>query len=197
MSSGGAPRRRTQAERRAETRALVLESACRLFGSKGYADTSLEEIAAACGTTIRPIYHYFGGKRELFAAVNEVMEERILHAQQGAADADAGTVNAWRAFLELCSDPGFRRVVLVDAPNVLGRERWQQSAVTRASLALFRGVDAGDDARAELVARMLVAALGEAALSIAESDDPERTSRQVDEVVVRTIHALLGTEEGR
>ena len=45
-------RRRTQAERRAETRAAVLESACRLFGSKGYAETSLEEIAAEKGDLI-------------------------------------------------------------------------------------------------------------------------------------------------
>ena len=35
-------RRRTQAERRAETRTAVLESACRHFGAKGFADTSLE-----------------------------------------------------------------------------------------------------------------------------------------------------------
>ena len=115
MSAATPTRRRTQAERRAETRAAVLESACRLFGRKGYADTSLEEIAAAAGVTIRPIYHYFGGKRELFEAVNAVMEERILASlQEGAGGSGANALlAAWRAFLELCRDPEFRRVVLL------------------------------------------------------------------------------------
>ena len=67
------PRRRTQAERREESRQAVLDSACRLFGARGYAATSLEDIAADCGLTIRPIYHYFGNKLALFTAVNEVM----------------------------------------------------------------------------------------------------------------------------
>ena len=91
-------RRRTQAERRAETRAAVLESACRLFGSKGYTDTSLDEIAAGSGLTIRPIYHYFGNKVKLFAAVNDVMEERIVASlQANAADAPKDPVmSAWR-----------------------------------------------------------------------------------------------------
>ena len=62
-------KRRTQEQRRNESRQAVLDSACRLFGDKGYADTSLEEIAADCGLTIRPIYHYFGNKKALFAAV--------------------------------------------------------------------------------------------------------------------------------
>ena len=57
--------RRTQAERRAQSRQAVLDSACRLFGEKGYADTSLEEISADCGLTIRPVYHYFGNKKSL------------------------------------------------------------------------------------------------------------------------------------
>ena len=66
--------RRTQAQRRAASRQAVLDSACRLFGEKGYTGTSLEEIAEDCGLTIRPIYHYFGNKKALFAAVNQVME---------------------------------------------------------------------------------------------------------------------------
>ncbi len=191
-------KRRSQAERRAETRAAVLESAMRLFGTKGYAQTSVEEIAAASGTTIRPVYHYFGGKKQLFEAANEVMEERILSGLQAAGPvADADLAAAWRSFLELCRDPIFRQIVLVDAPNVLGRARWESSPVTRAALALFRDPEAGEGGSARLVARMLVAALGEAALVIAESEDPEAMSRRTEEVVSRAIPALLGREDAR
>ena len=60
--------RRTQAQRRAETYQQVLDSACRLFGERGYANTSLDDVAAECGLTTRPVYHYFGNKKALFAA---------------------------------------------------------------------------------------------------------------------------------
>jgi AcrR family transcriptional regulator len=189
--------RRTQAERRAQTRAAVLESACRLFGSKGYADTSLEEIAAACGVTIRPIYHYFGGKQQLFEAVNEVMEERILASLQSNAESTARdpVLSAWHAFLELSRDPEFRRIVLVDAPSVLGRDRWDTSAVTRAALHMLQASGGADGVRGALVARMLVGALAFAGVAIAESDDPEGASREADAIVTRMIRALLATED--
>ena len=182
--------RRTQAERRAETRAAVLESATRLFGSKGYAQTSLEEIAAACGLTIRPVYHYFGNKLALFAAVNDVMEERIVASMQELAASD-GTHGAWRAFLTLCRDPEFRQIVLIDSPTVLGRERWAQGSVWHAASALLRRqvlVESGE--AGELAARMAMAALTEAALSIGESRDSQRLGREAEGLVTRLLDAL-------
>ena len=58
--------RRTQAQRREETQGKVLACARQLFGEKGYQGTALEDIASEAGTTIRPIYHYFGNKEALF-----------------------------------------------------------------------------------------------------------------------------------
>ncbi len=185
-----APARRTQAERRANTRAAVLASACRLFGRKGYANTSLEEVAAESGTTIRPIYHYFGNKLELFAAANAGMEERIVATLQyrEESEPEARALESWRAFLKLCRDPEFRQIVLVDAPALLGRERWRDSAVTRTAAALV-GVSSIDD-RNELSARMLLAALAEAALSIGESSDPEAFGQQTEGIVARFARAI-------
>ncbi len=189
--------RRTQAERRAATRAAVLDSATRLFGEKGYAATPIDEIAAACGVTIRPIYHYFGGKQGLFEAVNERMEERIVSdlEHEAAPPGDAPALRRWGAFIELCADPAFRQIVLVDAPNVLGRDRWATSAVTKAALATLEDMQAVDERQRPLVARMLVGALGEAALAIAESDDPATMAREATVVVTRTLRALLDQED--
>ena len=103
--------RRTQAQRRAETSRIVLENAIRLFGERGYGATALEDIAHACDMTTRPIFHYFGNKKALFAAVNDAMEQRILASLEVGLNLDA--------FLGLCEEPGFRRIVLVDAPNIL------------------------------------------------------------------------------
>jgi len=185
--------RRTQAERRAETRAAVLDSAVRLFGTKGYAQTSLEEIAAASGVTIRPIYHYFGNKLALFEAVNALMEERIVASIHASTTENGGprTSAAWRAFLDLCSDPEFRQVVLIDAPTALGRERWADSPVSRAAAALLRGgPNEASPGASELATRMLMASLAETALCIAESDDPERLSREADRLVARLLEAF-------
>ena len=185
--------RRTQAERRAVTRAAVLDSACRLFGAKGYAQTTIEEIASTCGLTIRPIYHYFGNKRALFEAVNALMEERIvasIHASS-ATGPEARTLTAWRAFLELCSEPEFRQIVLIDGPIVLGRDRWADSSTSRTATALLRGgVDDESDGSGELAVRVLIAALAETALCIAESDDPERSSREADRLVTRLLEGF-------
>lgn len=182
------PPRRTQAQRRAETRAAVLESACRQFGSKGYADASLESIANDCGLTIAPIYHYFGNKRALFEAVVEQMSERILATLQRDPASAPDETSRWRAFLELCEDPAFRKIVLIDAPTILGRERWTESAVYRAAGDLVGGHDASDVGRLER--RMLLAALAEAALAIAESDDPTRLAARSEERVARLLAAF-------
>jgi AcrR family transcriptional regulator len=181
--------RRTQAERRAATRAAVVESACRLFGRKGFAETSLDEIASAAGVTIGPIYHYFGSKLALFEAVNEIMEERIIDSLQKS---DGGAMDAWRLFLVLCEDTEFRRIVLVDGPNILGRDRWATSPVMRTVTA--RSGDANDvseeNGPSHLALRILVGALTQAALAIAESDDPTETSAEAETTVSAILSAL-------
>lgn len=177
-------KRRTQAQRREETRQAVLDSACRLFGERGYADTSLDEIAADCGVTIRPIYHYFGNKKALFSAVNEVMEQRIVDSMKVGDNGD-GIVENWRAYLELCDDPGFRRIVLVDSPNVLGRERWATSPVsTKARASLQKeGGSREQQYRAALFNAVLMGAFTEAALMIAEAEDIAMAKREAESLI--------------
>ncbi len=186
--------RRTQAERRATTRAAVLDSARRLFGRKGFDDTTLDEIAAEAGMTIRPIYHYFGSKLELFEAVNAAMEERIVATLQGTTGDELA---AWRAYLELCEDPEFRRIVLVDAPRVLGRERWAASEVTRTVASRLGRGERGESLVPDLAARMLIAALAEAALAIGEADDPVRASREAGELAARLFEGLRPPASGK
>lgn len=174
------PKPRTQAQRRAQSRQAVLDSATRLFGEKGYAQTSLEQIAADCGLTIRPIYHYFGNKEALFAAVNDVMEKRILASLQSG---EAFAASNWSAFLDLCEDPAFRRIVLVDGPSVLGRERWADSPVTQKAQKDVAVPDYNSPEarfRAQLLNRVIMAAYSEAALVVAEADDIALARREAE-----------------
>jgi AcrR family transcriptional regulator len=168
----------------------VLDSACKLFGKKGYANTSLEEIASDCDLTIRPIYHYFGNKKALFAAVNEVMDKRIVASMIIGSDTERGTeiLGNWHAFLDLCDDAGFRRIVLVDGPNILGRERWSTSAVSEKARSIMNPngqLDALQQYRANMFNRVILGAFTEAALMIAESDDVELARREVERLMTK------------
>lgn len=188
--------RRTQLERRTETRQLVLNAATRLFGEKGYADTSLEDIAAACELTIRPIYHYFGNKKNLFAAVTEKLEQELAKALENGIKGSKGSVTqaGWSSFLEMSNNRQFRQVVLVDAPTILGRERWAESAVIIKVREIFQGIKPGMNAqKTELITRMLIAALAEAALMTAEVESSESMMVEVGGVIEAVLRAMTKT----
>ena len=174
------PKRQTQAERRETTQTKVLESACRIFGSKGYADTSLKDIADDLGLTITPIYHYFGNKQSLFLAVTEAMELKFSREIEGVSFS-AGKVNLieiWDILIGMTQQPNFTRIVLSDAPTILGRDRWEDTSVVQAVSKIFRGqlsLFFNNDSPASqlsendvvLLQRMLMGCFTEAALMLA------------------------------
>lgn len=171
---------RTQTERRAATQAAVLDSACRLFGGNGYNQTSLEDIAVDCGTTIRPIYHYFGNKKQLFQVVTETFEQRLVEAlsavdvKEGSFVEESPVAAYWGAFSVLAKDAAFRQVVLVDAPHILGRERWVNTAVVvKATEIIQNRFPALSGTTQTLVTRMLIGALSEAVLVFSDGENGE------------------------
>src|ERR1700744_6366323 len=84
---GGAERPATLRSQHVEaTRRAVLDAARSLFARKGYAQTSVDEIAAAARVTKGAVYHHFAGKEALFRAVHDEVE---AEAQARAAGADA------------------------------------------------------------------------------------------------------------
>src|SRR3978361_1883616 len=103
--------RRTQAERTAATRALLIGAARKLFADKGVADVSTQQIVAAAGVTRGALYHQFEDKAALFAAVHEEVEREHVTdvAERIAAAAPDDRLQAMRLgarlFLDLCSTP--------------------------------------------------------------------------------------------
>jgi AcrR family transcriptional regulator len=76
-------RRRTQAERRADTRARLLASARRMFARDGYHATSLDRVSENAGCTKGALYDHFGSKAGLFLALlDQQFATRIDQAQQ-------------------------------------------------------------------------------------------------------------------
>ncbi|MFI7613648.1 TetR family transcriptional regulator [Nonomuraea terrae] len=118
--------RRTQAERSDDTTARLVRAARDLFGADGYAATSIDAVAAAAGMTKGAAYHHFAGKAELFrAAFTAELADVATRLELAAAeerDPWAALSRGTRAFLEHCLDRRFRRIVLLDAPSILGWE---------------------------------------------------------------------------
>ncbi|MEV4356418.1 TetR/AcrR family transcriptional regulator [Nonomuraea sp. NPDC049625] len=118
--------RRTQAERSDETTGRLVRAARKLFGAHGYALTSIDAVAAEAGVTKGAAYHHFHGKVALFRAAFVGEQEEVAAELERAAlsepDPWAALRRGCRTFLERCLDPGFRQIVLLDAPSVLGWE---------------------------------------------------------------------------
>lgn len=190
---------RTQQQRRDTTRQAVLESACVLLGARGYQDTALEDIALDCGTTIRPIYHYFKSKKNLFLAVTEHKEQQLFESLQtvnAQSNAPASLLNYWETFISFSQDAAFRQIVLVDAPTILGRERWESSPVVTLALDILSAQfpQLRQESR-NLIARMLVAALTEAALALSEPGNAEK--ERAFEDVSALIKMLIGASSSK
>lgn len=166
---------RTQQQRREQTRQVVLASARHCFAQQGYQATSLDDIAAASGLTSRPIYHYFGNKLGLFTAVADQLENELADAIRNIEANSPGELMAiWHVFIQTCRQHDFRRIVLLEAPIVLGRERWQNNQVVQlASDILDKRLQGLPAAQKALITRMLLVALAEAALLIGEAEDSE------------------------
>jgi AcrR family transcriptional regulator len=70
-----APVRRTQADRRAQSRTALLEAAARGLSKHGYANLVLERVASDAGYTRGALYHLFSGKDDLALAVVTWVDE--------------------------------------------------------------------------------------------------------------------------
>jgi AcrR family transcriptional regulator len=112
------------------TRAALLDEATTLFAERGYAGTSLEDVASASHVTRGAVYHHFASKQALFEAVLDRHEERataeIAAAAATATDPWDAAMLALDAFLTQCCDPTYGRLVWLEGPAALGWHRWRE-----------------------------------------------------------------------
>lgn len=192
--------RRPNAERSAATRAALIDSARRLFTERGYGEVGTEEIVRAAQVTRGALYHHFADKRALFRAVHEQVEEemvsRISGAMAGIEDPVELLLAGGRAFLDLCEDPSWTRIPLIDAPSVLGWAEWREVdmryGLGLVSAGLEGAMEAGALQRRPVapLAHMLLAGMGELGLMIATAEDRAAVRREAEETLVGLIDGL-------
>ncbi|HWM96566.1 MAG TPA: helix-turn-helix domain-containing protein [Streptosporangiaceae bacterium] len=176
-----------------------------LFGAHGYAEVGTEEIVRAAGVTRGALYHQFRDKADLFATVAEEVEAEIAERIAGAAGGEADPVGALRSgtrlFLDACAEPEVERIILLDAPAVLGWEAWRDLA-GRYGLGLVQlGLQAAMEAGAIVpqpiapLAHVLIGALNECALYVARAEDPAAAREQCVAILDGILRGLMAVPE--
>lgn len=173
--------RRSNAERTKATRQLLMSAARRLFIEKGYAETSTPEIVKAAKITRGALYHHFQDKTDLFRAVvraeyEAVATEITAQATHNPTTAVDALMQGSKAFLDAMQAKGRVRLMLLDAPAVLGRKELdridQETSEDTLRLGLQAAMESGEIAHLPLtpLTRQLSAMFDRAALAIADGD---------------------------
>jgi AcrR family transcriptional regulator len=182
------------------TRRAVLAAARSLFGAKGYAQTSVEEIAETARVTKGAVYHHFAGKEALFRAVYAEAEAEAQAKAMGAAVPGAAPVDQivamMNAYLDAMLDAEIRRITLVDGPAIVGHELDETAQQAPGYLALRsflvtsmahgQLLDLDPDALTDVVGGLAWAT----GLLIARSADPDVTRAAVGPVVGAMLRGL-------
>lgn len=176
----------------AATRRALLGAAGQLFALRGYAATSLDAIVAEAKVTKGALYHHFSGKQGIFEAVLADIEEqaakRVTKALKGAQDPWEQARAGLSAFLDVVREPAYSRVVVHEAPNVLGYDRMRDHEGSSAFAVVRRivgSLTSGDELNLDAgmqdtLSRIFYGALAAAGDTITASDDPGEASQRVD-----------------
>jgi AcrR family transcriptional regulator len=191
------PQASLRAEQVAQTRAALVMAGRRLFGSQGFAATSVEDIAREARVTTGALYHHFPTKAAVFESVFEQVHadlmEASLQAAGQAADAIGLLTAGFGAFLDAVLEPEVQRIVITDAPAVLGLARFVELDERNAFAAAVAALEAANESGAlhvpdpPTLARLLFGALTRAGLLIASSAEPEATR----DAVAATLRAMI------
>lgn len=182
------------------TRAALVAAARQLFAERGYAGVGTEEIVHRAGVTRGALYHHFTDKEDLMRAVLHDLSRELAEASAAAAlketDQWQQILAAVDAFLDACTDPAIQRIMMTDAPSVLGWDEWRridaQYGLGLVKASLEHAMETGLIARqpVEPLAHLVVGALDEAAMYISRADDARAARREMGESIERMLAGL-------
>jgi AcrR family transcriptional regulator len=192
-------------ERGQATRAHLVDVATQLFASHGYDGTSIEAVLAEAGVSRGSLYHHFAGKDALFWAVLEGVAarvgEQLTALERGAPDPVAALRVGYLGWIRLASDPVVQQTVLIDAPAVLGWQRWREideQNLGWIKAALSYAAEAGRIERrhVDVFAHIVLAAANEVALKVARADDPATMLPDAESSFAEFLDRLLASPVG-
>ncbi len=177
-----------------------MSTARRLFVEHGYFATGTEQIVTESGVGTRgALYHHFVNKQALFRAVFEAVQRDLAGGQQDQPGLGAmeRLRQGLQGFLDASLQPEVQRVVLIDGPAVLGWDVWREIeaefGLGAIEAMLQAAVDEGTIDRqpsAVVLAHLLLAAVDEAALFIANAHDPRAARVDAGTAIDRLLAGL-------
>jgi AcrR family transcriptional regulator len=187
------------------TQRALRDQARKLFAQKGYSGTNTDELVQRAKVTKGALYHHFANKRDLYLAVVEDMErelvERIEAAGAAARDPWKRLQAMCRAYLESCRDPNLTRILVLEAPVVLGWKTWcnlEQKYEVAAFARCLKEAGAGGFSQrlpesVETLAQVVLGALTTGARVIATAADPGAARKEVEKTIERLLAGLRST----
>jgi AcrR family transcriptional regulator len=189
-----------QAERRAATREAILNAGRRLFGERGFAATTMDDIAEQAQVAKGAVYHHFATKEAVFDAVFDQVARALVQdidrAVRTEKDVLAAMVAGTQHYFAACAKGPTGQIILRDGPAVLGWERWREIDAQhfggKFPRALAAAMDAGVIARqpVEPLARLLLGAVTEAAVACAGRPDVLKAGGEYTRAFKSLIEAL-------
>lgn len=190
----------TQKDRRETTRNLIVDSAYELFGTDGFDATTIDAIAAQAAVAKGAVYHHFANKRAIFSAVFETtagdLVADLLTDIELSGDITAALIAATERFFTLCGEARVRRILLQDAPAVLGHAEWQRLDSEHfgglVSAALGMAMESGAIKQRPLLplSRVILGAMQAAALDCAAREDYAIATKEYLEVFAEILQGL-------
>ena len=182
------------------SRRALLDSATKLFTERGFAATSLDEVAADARLTKGAVYHHFENKQALFEAVLDEVEQETVAAVTAAAGSQStvweGSLAGLDAFFERCLDPAYRRICFQEGPVAMGFARWWECGeqyeigLIKAMVEALRSEGQIEIDDVDVLVRILFGSLAASALGIARAEDLEAERDANRRVVVRMLEGL-------
>jgi AcrR family transcriptional regulator len=194
-----APARSRREEYTEATRQALLAAGRHAFASEGYQAAGIEAISRAARVTRGAFYHHFEDKKALFDAVVVVMQaeaaakiETRARTQRKVWDRLTEGIDA---YLDACLEPAYGRIVVQEAPAVLGNARYREieetypMALLATTLAALKRQGELDFEDIDLLSRMVDAMICKVALMLPEAENPKRLRARAHKI----IDSLLGS----
>ncbi|HEX8343237.1 MAG TPA: TetR family transcriptional regulator [Actinoplanes sp.] len=181
------------------TRRALIDAAARMFAERGYAATSIDDVAGAARVTRGALYHHFPGKQAIFNAVCEAVDaavvDRVRAAGRSTGSAEQRLRRVLDAYFEASRDPAYRAIVLGEAhkTQAFAESERYTPAMTDAIDDFVRSLAQEGEIvpeNPEMLRRLLCAILYEVA---ATTDDPAY-SPAAEEYAKRVICGLIFTD---
>lgn len=187
------------------TRGDIIRAARALFSEKGFAQSTTNEIARGAGVTEGAFFHHFKGKQDLFAEVVRQLQKEFDKAVfEAAAKAPPGVIRfltGARASLQLSQNPEYLRIVLIDAPGILGHMQWKEIDTSIAldaiepALRLLVGNKSVSTSRLRATALTMLGLLNESCFALARKD-PCVAENDVIDAVEAILKQWIATNQG-